>query len=120
MAAIDKRIAALDPAFKNCRRFRHFYEEEGVYRHTEEGSQYLVIVKVCQTCTHEVHDYFNLKLEYEFSRPYYPDGYLLHYTEKEKEEGLRLGPRSIAVYELRQMKRSDLPQLRADGRVRKG
>lgn len=114
MPAIDKRIAALDESFRNCRRNRHFYRETGPFQHTEGGTQYVVIVKICQTCDHEVHEYYNRRGEFYFARPYYPDGYLVKYTDKEKEEGVRLGPRAIASYEIRQVakERSSLPRLR--------
>jgi hypothetical protein len=114
VAAIDKRIANYDVAFLNCRRFRHFFQEEGIYRHTESRTQYIVIVNKCQTCAMERDDYFDRRGVFQFARRRYPDGYLINYTDKEKEEGVKLGTRAITSVVIRAATKSGLTPLRRE------
>lgn len=95
MTEIDKRVAKLPPEYLQCRRYRHFFNETGIYRYTEGGVNYIIITSECATCSQQRDDYYNRQGEFQFSRRRYPDGYLLELTEKEREEGVRLGPRVV-------------------------
>jgi len=97
---IDAKLARLPAKFKRCRSGRHAYDDFISFRHDHtDGRRYIVVLFPCTRCDFERWDFYDSKFEFQFSRPRYPDGYLLKWGAG--EERVRISSRDATRHLLR-------------------
>lgn len=83
--AVASKLGTLPAHFVRCRASRHQYGDFVAFQYShDDGGKHIVVRYVCRRCKFQRWDFYDQRHNFEYSRSFYPDGYLLKWDVDEE------------------------------------